>query len=173
MSRQADVLFQPETSPAARMIAAGEIEQALATLNLRPSGLWLNDGSPSIGRLATLADRLHAGYLFISRASDVSLAESTFITADLDRPRPGVERRADVEVEGLLFDARENRIVWRDRMTGGTIARTEYVRHLPRIRTDEQCIVDAATTAYAHLRASFEDYRRKFDRDQANIGPKH
>ena len=103
--------------------------------------------------------------MFASRIRDVSLSERPELANDAGQIRPALHRQADVEVEGFLFGAREHAVLWRDTVEGGTIAITEYVRHQPRLRSDDQCIADAARTAYAHLRSSFEEFKRKDDRD--------
>ncbi len=163
--RQRDVLFQPESSPVTEISDRRDVEQALSSLSLQPGDFWEDGGVPSISRLQALAAILRCDYIFVSRVVGIDLVESPVVANDLGQPKAGVARSAEAEVEGLLFSARKAMVLWRDKLTGGTIARTEYVRHRPRIRTDEQCVADAVITAYAYLRSSFKEYRRKLDQD--------
>ncbi|HLJ76907.1 MAG TPA: hypothetical protein VKT75_05815, partial [Acidobacteriaceae bacterium] len=83
---------------------------------------------------------------------------------DSGQVRGGVQRDAEAEVQATLYRRQDDRLIWIDRASGGTIALTEYVRHMARIRSDVQCVLDAARTAYAYLRSSFDEYCRKFER---------
>jgi hypothetical protein len=164
LQRQSDVLLQPELGPVAEIVASDDVEDALRALNLRPADFWSASGAPDTERMAALAGRLRAGYVFISRMTGVELNERAVTVPDDGTPHAGVERQAEAEAEAVLFRPSDGRILWRDRLAGSTAARTEYVRHQARIRTDEQCVVDAARIAFALLRFSFEDYKKRFER---------
>lgn len=170
LNRERDVLFQPESSPVARSLVSADVEQVLWGAGVQLADIWQGGNSANEDLLGRISARLDADYLFASRIRDVALADTPDIAPDLGQLRPAIKRQADVEVEGLLYGVREHAVLWRDRAEGGTIAVTEYVRHKPRLRSDEQCVADAARTAYSHLRSGFEDYRRKFDRDTITAG---
>lgn len=170
--RQRDVLFQPETSPTAIRVGVDESLLAMTSAGLQASDIWTARGAPDLELLARIADVTNARYVFASRIRDISLTDSPELAKDAGELRTAVRRQADVEVEGLLYGAREKALIWRDTVEGGTIAITEYVRHQPRLRSDEQCLADAARTAYAHLRSSFDEYKRRYDRDTVTAGRK-
>jgi hypothetical protein len=165
LSRQRDVLFQMETSPTAAMLGEEAITPALTSLGAQTADVWTERGTVDEALLAKIAELSGAQYIFASRIRDVSISDGPELAKDAGELRTAVRREAGVEVEGLLYGVREGATLWRDRTEGGTISITEYVRHQPRLRSDEQCIADAARTAYAHLRSSFDDFIRKFDRD--------
>jgi hypothetical protein len=165
LQRQMDVLFQPETGPVATLAA---MPLHMSAIGLDADGardIWRAGETNNQDTLRTVAGRLAVDYIFASRVRDIEISDRPEVASDAGLLRPAVRRQVDVEVEGLLYGVRERKVLWRDTVTGGTIAITEYVRHQPRIRTDEQCLADAARTAYAHLRSSFEEYRRKFDKE--------
>jgi hypothetical protein len=164
INRQRDVLFQPETSPACTPIEQGAVRDAMTCFSLLPKDLWKDTGEPNLVSMKAVATYLKCRYIFASRATSVDCLETPEVVKDGAEPREGVAVRVDAEVEGLLFDVQEGKVVWKDRLSGGTVARTEYVRHKPRIRTDVQCVSDAVRTAFAYLRSSFDDYKRKLDR---------
>src|SRR5205807_182723 len=126
--------------------------------------LWNEDGAPDRAVLRRLAVRLKADYIFLSRIRDVALEEESIDVPDGAERAAGISRKADVTVIGALYSTTDDRIIWQDVVEGGTVARTEYVRHRPRIRTDEQAVMDAAHTAYAYLGYSFDEFRRRYYR---------
>jgi len=162
--RQRDVLFQPDTSPACQPIDQGAVQDALTCFSLVPGDFWTKSGVPDAEHMKAVGTYLKCRYVFASRATGIDCVETPVLVKDGVELKEGVDIRVDAEVEGLLFDVQEGKVIWKDRLSGGTIARTEYVRHKPRIRTDEQCISDAVRTAFAYLRSSFDEYRRKLDR---------
>jgi hypothetical protein len=164
LTRESDVLFQPETSPVARQLDPRDVAHAVRGVGFPVAEVW-QAGKPDRERLARIADWLRVQYVFVSRAQSVELSETADVASDAGQLRPATRRQADVQIGGALYGRRENAILWQDTVEGGTIAITEYVRHEPRLRTDEQCVGDATRTAYAHLRAAFEEFKRKFDRD--------
>jgi hypothetical protein len=165
LRRQRDVLFQPETSPTAEPVPEGDATFAFTSIGAQPEEVWTASGAPDQELLAKVAELSGAQYVFASRIRDITLSDSPELAKDGGELRTAVRRQAEMEVEGLLYGVRERAVLWRDTVEGGTIAITEYVRRQPRLRSDEQCVADAARTAYAHLRSSFDEYRRKFDRD--------
>jgi hypothetical protein len=164
MSRQSDVLFQPELPPVVTMVEPDEGDRALKALSLALKDLWLTDGAPNLDSLRALAAPLRLDYLFISRVRDIAIEESPVDIAVGKELRPGIQRKVDVTVDGVLYSRLDDRILWKDAVEGGTIAKTEYVRKRVRIRTDEQAVMDATHTAYAYLRYSFDEFQRRFYR---------
>jgi hypothetical protein len=162
--RQDDVLFQPELGPISDTVDAEDCRNALEELGLTLKDLWAEKGAPNPEKLEAISGRLKADYIFVSRIHRIELSDSPYEVMDGFKPVPGLERRATVHVSAALYRKSDKQILWIDKSEGGTIAHTEYVRNHPRLRTDEQCVLDAARTAYAHLRYSFDEYRRKFER---------
>lgn len=159
LERQSDVLFQPDVGPAAEIIDQADVAAMLRDLDIEPESMW-QKSLPVIASVAEIAERLEADYVFLSRVTNSEMA-----VGPVDEQQTSeVAKRCDLEVEGALYSTAAGRIVWRDRAEGGTVAITGHVRHQPRIRTDEQCVLDAARTAYAHLRFAFDSYMRRFDR---------
>jgi hypothetical protein len=162
LKRQGDVLLQPEIGPVAKVLEPAEITAALGSLGLDSSDLWKRDGVVG-DAVARLAGKLQADYVFVSRLRDLDVTD-TLEPATASSPTVGLERRADASVEAALFSVAAGRIVWHEEGQGGTVARREVVGGRPRLRSVEQCAVDAARTAYAHLRYRFEEFRRTFER---------
>ncbi len=169
LRRAADVLFQPAIPPFVPLASPQRVWAALRRLGLRPEDLWAASGDPDVGYAVRVAKLLHVDYLFVSRVQDLALSEETLSVPDGSTMKPGVERRADATAEAALIRVSDGAVLWRDRLSGGTAARTEYVRHVPRLRTDEQCVGDAARIAYAYLRFSLDDYRRSLVREKAGV----
>jgi hypothetical protein len=162
--RQDDVLFQPELGPISDTVDAEDCRNALEELGITLKDLWTDKGVPNMDRLDAVSGKLKSDYLFVSRITDIDLSDSPYEVMDVFKPVPGLERRVTVRATGALYRKSDTRLLWTDKAEGGTISHTEYVRHHPRLRTDEQCVLDAARTAYAHLRYSFDEYRRRFER---------
>jgi hypothetical protein len=161
--RQADVFLQPELTPVAQLLENGDVRAAMRALGLQPKDLW-SDGQPDREQLARIARHLCADYLFVSRITALDLTQSVVSVMVSGQAQEGVERRAEAEAEAILLRCEDGAILWRDRLVGTAASRTEYVRHKPRILTEEQTTVDAVRVAYAYLRLSFEEYRRRFER---------
>ena len=130
-------------------------EAAMRALAFTATGLWGADGEPDVTRVLQLARRLRAGFVFVTRLAEASLRQ--------EEADGAARKRATAEVDGRLIRVSDGEVIWRDRATGGSAARTEYVRNEARIRSDEQCLSDAARTAYAHLRFAFDVFRRRFE----------
>jgi hypothetical protein len=162
--RQADILFQPEIGPMPEIIDAAAAVEQLRAVQKNDESLFGLDGELNTALAARLAVRLNADLLFFSSVREMDLQERAAEVSDGKLPRSGIERRVDVLVCGVLYSASEKKVLWKSSAEGGTIAITEYVRHDPRIRTDEQCVLDAVRTAYGHLRFNFDEYRRHFER---------
>lgn len=157
--RQADVFLQPELPPVAEALEIGEVRAAMRTLKLQPRDLW-SEGQPNREQIARVAQHLRADYLFLSRITALDLTQSVVPVMTAGQAQEGLERRA----EAVLLRCEDGAILWRDRLVGTAAARTEYVRRKPRILTEEQTTVDAVRVAYAYLRLSFEEYKRRFER---------
>ncbi len=174
VQRLRDVLFQPEVGPITDRVDPDEAERARLALPPNERSFWTAEGRPDTDALAALATRLHADYLFVSRVKDAELRESATEPdpggAGSPRPTaspgvaPALERRAEVDAEGALYRASDGRVLWEDSVQGTTVARTEVVRNRPRIRTEAQCLVDAAHMAYALLRFSFNNYLKRYEK---------
>lgn len=163
--RQSDVLFQPDLPPVVDLVDPDEADSALKSEEAAPSDLWGSDGSPNLEMLKKIAMKTDANFVFISRLRDIAFEERPVDVPDgTMTKRAGIERSVDATVAGALYSASEQRILWQDLVEGGTIARTEYVRHKPRIRTDEQAVMDAAHTAYAYLRYGLDEFHRRYYR---------
>lgn len=161
--RQADVFLQPELPPVAEVLEIGEVRAAMRTLRLQPGDLW-SEGQPDREQIARVAQLLRADYLFVSRVTALDLTQSVVPVMAAGQAQEGLERRAEAEAEAILLRCEDGAILWRDRLVGTASARTEYVRRKPRILTEEQTTVDAVRVAYAYLRLSFEEYKRRFER---------
>jgi hypothetical protein len=162
--RQRDVLLQPDLSPVSDLVSSEDVIRSLREAGLRPEAIWGMDGKPNLEMLRQAAATLEVDYVFFSRMSALDVDTTSIEVADAGQVRAGVERHVEVETQGGLYQADRHRVLWNDSVVGGTVGRTEYVRHLPRLRTEEQCVLDATRTAYAYLRSSFEDFRRKYER---------
>ncbi len=163
LTRQADVFLQPELTPVAEMMEVGEVRAAMRTLKLQPKDLW-SEGKPDREQIARVAQHLRADYLFVSRVTTLDLTQNVVSVMAMGQAHEGLERRAEAEAEAILLRCEDGAILWRDRLVGTAAARTEYVRRKPRILTEEQTTVDAVRVAYAYLRLSFEEYKRRFER---------
>lgn len=162
--RQADVFLQPDLPPVAEVLQIGEVHAAMRTLRLQSGDLW-SEGEPDRERISRVAQLLRADYLFVSRVTALDLTQSVVpVMAAGQAQHEGLERRAEAEAEAVLLRCEDGAILWRDRLVGTASARTEYVRRKPRILTEEQTTVDAVRVAYAYLRVSFEEYKRRFER---------
>jgi len=162
--RQSGVLLLPALSPVATLLDMDDTQAALRALRLTPEAFWLPGGRPSIETARTLGERLRADYVFVSRLNSLELTERAITVLDAGQPRNGVERRAEAEAQATLIRAVDGRVLWSDRAVGTATVRTNYVRHKPRLLTDEQCAVDAARTAFIYLRLSLEEYKRRHER---------
>lgn len=164
LSRESDVLFQPDLPPTAEIIDPGEGDAIMAVLSMDGGELWSADNTLDRERLRGLTRFVGADFIFISRMAAMAMEEDPVEVPDGALKRPGVEKKVDVTVAGALYSAAVDKVLWQDTVEGGTIARTEYVRHKPRIRTDQQAVMDAVHTAYAYLRYSFDEFHRRFSR---------
>jgi hypothetical protein len=162
--RQSDVLFQPDLPPVLDVIDTDEGDKALKGAGLAQRDLWNTAGTPAKEVIKELAGRVKADFVFLSRVREVALEELPIELLDGKTQRLGVQRNVGVTVVGALYSVRDDRILWQDVVEGGTIARTEYVRGKPRIRTDDQAVMDATHTAYAYLRYSFDEFHRRYSR---------
>lgn len=169
VQRAADVLFQPAIPPFVPIVPHQRVTAALRRMGLQPGDLWTAEGEPDTAYAVRLGRRLGVDYLFISRVEDLALTEEAVSVPDGAAMRPGLERRADAVAKAALIRTSDGAVVWEDRLAGRTAARTEYVRHVPRIRTDEQCIGDAVRIAYAYLLFSLDDYRRSLVRERTAV----
>jgi hypothetical protein len=164
VSRLADVLLQPEIGPFLRTIDNDEVEKALLMRGLTPSQFWRDNQSPDLESISIICDIFKVQYLFTSRIKEITVSDSALMVRDGNRQREGIERRATVIASAVLIRAHDSKIVWRDETIGNTIARTEYVRNMPRIRREGQCAADAARVAYAHFRLGLGEYQKRFGR---------
>lgn len=162
--RQRDVLLQLDIVPFAEIGDSDDVKDALRALRLTPAEFWDLNGRPVLETVRKFAEKLDADYVLLSRIRHLELAERRVAVKDAGQLREGIERRAEAEVEGAIVRMSDESVIWQDRVLGSTVARTEYVRHEPRLRTEEQTTSDAVRTAYAYLRFSFDSYRRRFER---------
>ncbi len=162
--RQRDVLFQPELTPVTEQIDPDHVAAAMLLMDVQPRDLWRVGGKLDNELVKELGRSLDVDYVFASRVVDLDLTEDTVTVTDADQPRHGVLKHATAQVEGALMRTSDGAVIWSDRREAVTAARTEYVRHQARIPTDEQCCLDATRVAYAYLRLSLEEYKRKFER---------
>lgn len=162
--RQADVLFQPELGPLAEMVDPDVTVEAVHSLHAGEAGLWLGNGKPEAAVVRALGNRLNCDYVFITRVTDLGLGEQSVPAQDAGAARAGLERRAEAEAEGCLVRVADGQLLWTDRASGSTVARTEFVRRQPRLRRDDQCLLDALRIAYAGLRFSLDNYKRRFEK---------
>ncbi|MGC8668864.1 MAG: hypothetical protein ACP5VE_12195 [Chthonomonadales bacterium] len=169
LQRAADVLFQPAIPPFVPLVPPQRIRAALRHLGLQLDDFWTAAGDPDTDYAVRMAKHLRADYLFISRVVELALSDEAINVPDGAVMKPGVERRADAVAEAALIRTSDGAVVWKDRLAGGTAARTEYVRHVARLRTEEQCVGDAVRIAYAYLRFSLDDYRRSLVRERTGV----
>ncbi len=162
LARHADVLLQPEVGAAVSLVDPDAASQAAAKLNLSEELVSRAALGPPIDALCLLASSVGADYIFWSRIGEAGLTETSIIVAKVNKP--GLERHAEVQASAALIRASDRKVIWRDSATGTATARTEYVRGRVKIRSEEQCLVDAARSTYAAFRFSLEDYKRKFER---------
>jgi hypothetical protein len=163
LQRSADVLFHPELDPTIPVADLRSVRGGMEKLGIPPLDLWAGSREIDEPRVVRVAQALSVRLLFLSRVDAVDFQQSPVTVRSQGAERAGVERRVDVRVRGVLYDARDRRILWTDVAEGGTIAHTEFVRGEPRLRSEEQTVLDAARTAYAHLRAAFDDFRKRFE----------
>ena len=164
LSRISDVLFQPELGPVAERVDDDLVKNAMEGQPMEVGAVFAGTTSTAERALRTIAQSLKVEYLFVSRIADIDYSEREIGARDGGIPRKGVERHVEIEAHGALIRASDLHILWIDRVRGSTVARTEYVRHQPRIRRDDQCIADAARAAYGFLRYGLEEYKRRFER---------
>jgi hypothetical protein len=162
--RQSDVLLQSDLPPTTEVLDSDETDSALRSIGAAPSDFWGPSGLARVDLVRRLAAHLRADYVFLSLVREVAAEESPAASPDGGVKRPGIERKVDVTATGALYSVAQDRIIWQDTVEGGTIAKTEYVRHKPRIRSDEQAVMDAVHTAYAYLRYSFDEFHRRYFR---------
>ncbi|MCC6728890.1 MAG: hypothetical protein IT208_06075 [Chthonomonadales bacterium] len=158
--RQGDVLFQPDLPPVVEVAPSREVVGAMRALQARPQSVWQSDGNPDADMVAGIGARLKVDYVFASRVPEVRLTETEAAPAGAAMG-PCLRRTATVRAEGVLVDVRSKRVVWRDSARGTATAVGEFVGGTQRIRTDEQCVLDAARMAYAFLRFSLDRHERE------------
>jgi hypothetical protein len=163
LQRHGDVLLQPGFSPVTAVAANDAIAGEMQKLNIQPDRIW-EENEPNGDPIRELAARLKLDYVFLSRVTNLLLTESSVLVPDNGQPREGIERYAEAEAEAVMIRVADGRILWRDRQVGSTMSRTEYVRGQPRVRTDEQCLLDATRTVYGYLRSRFGEFLRKRER---------
>ncbi len=157
--RQADILFQPEVGPLS--IVVREPNRISISNQNHPLPVLKYKEMIQLNALHAECERLGVDFLFVTNVESVDgekelgVGEESLLIKTI---------RVDTTVDGLLYSLKDNRIIWRDIAEGGTVARMETIRGKPRIRTDEQCIVDSVRTAFAHLRSQFDDYLKVTDR---------
>jgi hypothetical protein len=164
LSRIADVLFQPELGPVAERIDDDVVKNAVEKQPLDVAAVFSGKIGTAERPLREIARSLQAEYYFVSRISDIDYVEREIGVRDGGIPRKGLERHVEIEAEGALIRASDIRVLWKDRVRGSTVARTEYVRHQQRIRRDDQCLADTARVAFGFLRYGVEEYKRRFER---------
>jgi hypothetical protein len=162
--RMADVLFQPGLTPMVEKIDESEIVGAMRKLTLSNDDMWSSSETVSASAAASLGAVLRADYLFVSRIDEMQLTQRPAVIHQFGQVRDGLEVQAECEVTGAFVRTSDARILWTDRVIGSSTARTQFTRHGPRIRRDEQCLADAARVGYAWLRSSFENYKRRFEK---------
>ncbi len=155
LSRQSDVLFQPEVGPIADLSSREEVRGAMEAAGVDEAELW-RGGDLDNDAVADLGRRLTADYVFCSRAQSVSLMPDLSEADDT-----AVGEVAEAIVELALLRVADGAIVWRS-IQSGTARNTMYAPSgSKRVRTREQCVLDAAVTAYAYGRFSLEDWVRR------------
>jgi len=155
LSRQSDVLFQPEVGPIADLSSREEVRGAMEAAGVDEAALW-RGGDLDTDAVADLGRHLTADYVFCSRAQSVSLMPDLSEADDT-----AVGEVAEAIVELALLRVADGAIVWRS-VQSGTARNTMYAPSgSRRVRTREQCVLDAAVTAYAYGRFSLEDWARR------------
>lgn len=161
LDRQSDVLFQPGFPPVVAMVSASTIRATLKAMDVRADRLWRDRGQPAQDTAMDVAHLLSADYVLLSRVSAAGVTETPEQGLRGSVQGAGISRRASVEVEAVLLEVASGLVSWRHVATADSVAITEYVRGRARIRTVDQCVVDAARAAYAQLRSSFHEFARK------------
>ncbi len=164
VGRLGDVLFQPSLTPLVEKVTQDEIERERKKRGIPSEGLWAAGNKPDLQRITQLGQALKVDYVFVSRIGEMTLEQKPAVIQQFGLTRDGNEVRAEVDVTGSFIRVSDSRILWSDRFTGSSVARTQFTRHGPRIRRDEQCLADAARVGYTWLRSSFENYKRQFER---------
>ena len=163
IGRLADVLFQPGLTPMVDRAGADEVERAMLAAQLNPGDFWDVLGAPA-GNVAVVVGRaLKAEFLFISRAAEMSITRRPALIQQFGSTHEGTEVQAEMAVSGAFIRGRDAAVLWSDTVIGSSTARTQFTRHGPRLRREDQCLADAARVGYARLRSSFENFKRQFE----------
>lgn len=149
--RQRDVLLQPELPFTVALVPEAELAAALPEGAAGPS--------PEVAR--SVGEAVNADYVMLSRVEHVDLADRPVSVVDAGVEHTGTERQAVVRVYAAMVRVADGTVIWEDNRSASVVFRTEFARHQSRLRTDEKCVVDATRLAYAYIRSSFDDYRRR------------
>jgi len=152
--RQRDVLLQPDLPLTVALVRESSVAAALAEAEMNPTA----EEARRVGQ-AVAAD-----YALASRVERADLIDREVRVMDAGVERSGIERQADVRVWAAMVRVSDGAVVWEDARDASTVSKTEYARHRARLRSDEKCVVDAVRLAYAYIRSSFADYRRRCER---------
>lgn len=152
LTRQADVLLQPEVGPLAEVVELSAVRALLRRCSIDPAMLW-RGREPNIPVITTLGRQVGADMAIIS----------TIERAHVGEPPGGSfadGREARVTVRCVMVSVSGGTVEWATVQTGtaSTVLRrngcVEYVR------SDAQAIVDAAIAAYGRVRTALEEYAR-------------
>jgi hypothetical protein len=163
IQRLADVLFQPGLTPVVDRADSDEVAAAMRKLGVSSADLWDVVGNPAKDAAAIVGRALKAEYVFVSRAREMTLTGRTSVIQQFGITREGEEIQAEMEVSGAFVRCGDASVLWLDKVTGSSSARTQFTRHGPRLRKEDQCLADAARVGYAWLRSSFENYKRQYE----------
>lgn len=155
LARQADVLFQPDIGPVAVGIEPDAVVAGLAGSGLRTADVWTGD-APDIMRTARVGLRLGADYVFLSRVRAASVGPF-----EADDGSESVGDVAEVLADFALVRPDGRQALWRTQQSGSARSHIVAPEGPRRIRTREQCVMDAAVAAYAHGRFALEEWTRR------------
>ncbi|MCS6775829.1 MAG: hypothetical protein RMJ43_02700 [Chloroherpetonaceae bacterium] len=149
--------FLPDLSPLQPpQILAPERTMAVLSQNrIALTDLWRPDDTPNEALVRALGPRLHADYLFLTRASTPELNEGPLA------PGARTEVEAFVEVTGALVRTADGTVLWQDR------ARATMKEHtLPASLevVEQRVMLTALRFAWLDLQRRFHAYRDSFMR---------
>lgn len=154
LGRQADALFMPDIGPVATTVTRDEVKAAMQGLAVSASDLW-SSGAVDAETAGAIGRAVRAEYVFASRV------ESAAVSPDWDEERALVTgEMAEVIVNLALVRVTDLSVVWRTVHSGSARTTMLTADGRRRIRTREQCLLDATAAAYAHGRFSLEDWSR-------------
>jgi hypothetical protein len=154
LARQADVLFHPDSGPVAVEVEPQAVRATMAASGIGAADLWRAD-TPAADVAARAARGVGADFVFVSRVRAASVGPAD------EHDGVAVGDLAEVLAVFGLVRVADEQVLWVSRQSGSARSHIVVREGARRIRTREQCVMDAALAAFAYGRFALEEWTRR------------